>query len=46
MNDENLKQWLDDCEEWITATDLKPDAIKFLQARLRRACTELRDRIP
>lgn len=44
-DDKKLKAWLDDCDEWIEADDLKPDAIKFLQARLKRAVTELRARI-
>jgi hypothetical protein len=43
--DEKLRPWLDECEEWIIADDLRPDAIKFLQARLKRAVIELRERM-
>ena len=43
--DKKLLKWLDDCEEWIEAEYLKPDAVPFLQARLKRAVEELRDRI-
>lgn len=46
MDDEKLRTWLDECDEWVEATDIGDrEAVPFLRARLKRAVLELRERI-